>query len=209
MAMQPVTQGFEPPPQFGEWLSGTNKQIVHPTFMPEPFTVEEILAFENYVQSLEFIAERLDFVVEFARYAGLDDDGAYRFDEWTENYGPVGALDEFAKLGFPFLDRHANIIRETVKGWKRQARAGETEPALLPELARRVAQLNSRIKELKWQFTKREDNELVARLLIRVGNHRPLSPAEKIRLSDAIRRRVQVRSTPSERRSDWYGDDGR
>ncbi len=81
--------------------------------------------------------------------------------------------------------------------------------ALPPEIAERVRQLETRLRELEEAGTPREDNEVVARLLISIGNYRPLTGAEKIRLSDAIRRRVQVRSTPSERRSDWYGDDGR
>lgn len=80
---------------------------------------------------------------------------------------------------------------------------------LPPELAERVKQLETRLQELEEAGTPREDNEVVARLLISIGEYRPLTPAEKIRLSDAIRRRVQVRSTPSERRADWYGADGR
>ena len=78
-----------------------------------------------------------------------------------------------------------------------------------PELAERVKQLETRLQELEEAGTPREDNEVVARILIAIGEYRPLSPAEKIRLSDAVRMHVKVRNDPSERRADWYGDDGR
>ena len=80
---------------------------------------------------------------------------------------------------------------------------------LPPHLAEQVAQLEARLRELEEAGTPREDNEVVARLLISIGNLRPLTTAEKIRLSDAIRMKVKVRAEPSERRADWYGADGR
>jgi len=74
---------------------------------------------------------------------------------------------------------------------------------------KRVRQLDARVKKLTRLITKREDNELISRLLIRVGNHRPLTAAEKIRLSDAVRMKVKYRIEPSARREDWYGDNAR
>ena len=80
---------------------------------------------------------------------------------------------------------------------------------LPPELAKRVKQLETRLQELEEAGTPREDNEVVARLLISIGNYRPLTGAEKIRLSDAVRMKVEYKTEPSERRADWYGDNGR
>lgn len=80
---------------------------------------------------------------------------------------------------------------------------------LPPELAERVKQLEMRLQELEEAGTPGEDNEVVARLLISIGNYRPLTGAEKIRLSDAVRMKVEFKCEPSVRRADWYGDDGR
>lgn len=80
---------------------------------------------------------------------------------------------------------------------------------LPPELARRVKQLETRLQELEEAGTPREDNEVVARLLISIGEYRPLSPAEKIRLSDAVRMKVKYKVEPSIRRADWHGDNVR
>ena len=80
---------------------------------------------------------------------------------------------------------------------------------LPPELAEHVKQLETRLQELEEAGTPREDNEVVARLLVSIGNYRPLTAAEKIRLSDAIRVKVKYRIEPSERRQDWYGDNAR
>jgi len=80
---------------------------------------------------------------------------------------------------------------------------------LPPELVERVKQLETRLRELEEAGTPREDNEVVARLLISIGNYRPLTGAEKIRLSDAVRMKVKYRIEPSVRRQDWYGDNAR
>ena len=80
---------------------------------------------------------------------------------------------------------------------------------LSPELAERVKQLETRLLELEEAGTPREDNEVVARLLISIANYRPLTGTEKIRLSDAVRMKVEFRTEPSIYREDWYGDNGR
>ena len=80
---------------------------------------------------------------------------------------------------------------------------------LPPELVERVKQLETRLQELEEAGTPREDNKVVARLLVSIGNYRPLTAAEKIRLSDAVRVKVKYRIEPSERRQDWYGDNAR
>lgn len=205
MALQPVTQDFEPPPQFGELLT----VIAPPTTWPRQITVEDISAIEDYLQPVESAAESLGILVEYARQAGQDDDVARRFDEWTEDYGPVGAIDAFVKLGLPRLNKHSDRICKIVEGWQHNANAGLIEPHPPPELVKRVMQLDTRVKELTEQITKREDNELVARMLIRVASHRPLSGAEKIRLSDAVRVKVKYRVEPSIYREDWHGDNVR
>ena len=205
MALQPVTQGFEPPPQIGELLT----VIAPPTTLPRQITVEDISAIEDYLQPVESAAESLGILVEYARQAGLDDDVARRFDEWTENYGPVGAFDAFVKLGLPRLNKHSDRICKIVEGWQHKANAGLIEPHPPPELVKRVMQLDTRVKELTEHITKREDNELVARMLIRVARHRPLTNSEALRMYDAARVAVPAPGYPSVHRSDWYDDDGR
>ena len=59
------------------------------------------------------------------------------------------------------------------------------------------------------EVTKKHDNDLVARLLMRVGKQRQLTLAEQFRLADAVRLDWKVKNQPSVRRADWYGDDGR
>lgn len=63
--------------------------------------------------------------------------------------------------------------------------------------------------ELVEQLSEEQQNDLIARLLTRQAQHRPLSVDEKIRLLDAMKLDVAVREEPSVRRVDWYGDDGR
>ena len=209
MVMPPPTQGVEPPSQFGDWLSGTARQVVPLSFTPKRFSVTEISTFEKYICSVEELVHLCEWVVDFVRRAGQDGDTALAFDKWTGELGLLYVFEELERVGKETLiDSSADLV-EIADGWKRLARVGIVEPDLPPQLTKRVIHLDTRIRELTEEVTKREDNELIARLLTRVGRHRPLSPAEKIRLSDAIRRRVQVRSTPSERRSDWYGDNAR
>ena len=208
MALQPVTQGFEPPPRFGDLLAATAQQTSHPALLSAQIA-EAFAGYEKVLRKAENLTGQFETVVEFARQAGQDDETARAFDQWTETYGPAGFFDACEKTLAPGLKRYAANFNKHVEGWQRIAAAGVIGPELPMQLVERITQLDARIRELTPLVTRREDNELIARLLTRVGRHRPLSPAEKIRLSDAIRRRVQVRSTPSERRSDWYGDDGR
>ena len=209
MVLQQATKGVELPPQFGELLAETSTGLPGRNYKPKQMK-QEISRFKKDIdESEQLVNFALVGFVEFVRDAGQDDDAARKFDKWMDDLDIARAFAMYEKMVVPGLKERAAILRKVVEGWNRLADAGLIEPDLPPQLAERVAQLETRISELTEEITKEEDNELVARLLIRVGNHRPLSPAEKIRLSDAIRRRVQVRSTPSERRADWYGADGR
>ena len=109
----------------------------------------------------------------------------------------------------PGLKEHAAILRKVVKGWNRRAKADEVEPDLPPKLAKRVKRLDARVKGLAAEITKSHDNDLVARLLMRIGKQRKLTLAEQFRLVDAVRLDWKVKEEPSVRRADWYGDDGR
>ena len=55
---------------------------------------------------------------------------------------------------------------------------------------------------------KRKMDEVADRL-IQISQRRELTVAEKLRLSDAVRLKVKVKSMPSVNREDWYGEDGR
>jgi hypothetical protein len=59
------------------------------------------------------------------------------------------------------------------------------------------------------QLSETQQNELIARVLMERARHRPLSAEEKIQLLDAAKIHRPVNETPSPRREDWYGDDGR
>ncbi|MDE0327640.1 MAG: hypothetical protein OXI78_00955 [Anaerolineaceae bacterium] len=231
MAVQPLIQRTEPPRQFGELLAEAPTRLSEHNSVAvqefqrfingaatksrrrsnPPIQVTELVSrFERDVSDSEQLVDfGLVGFVKFVRDAGQDDDAARRFDDWTDDLDLAQAFAAYEEKVVPGLKERATILRKVVKGWKRRARAGEIEPDLPPKLARRVKRLDTRINRLTRQITKREDNELIARLLIRVGNHRPLSGAEKIRLSDAVRMKVKFKTEPSVRRADWYGADGR
>lgn len=231
MEMQPVTQGTELPGQFRELIAEAPARLAHQhgtatqQFEAQlnnaaaksrhrsnpPLQVAQLVAqFEGDVTNSEQLVDfGLVGFVEFVRDAGRDDDKARAFNDWADGQDLAEVLETYEKTVVPLYEQHAAILRKVVKGWKRRAKAGDIEPDLPPKLAKRVKRLDTRINKLTRQITKREDNELIARLLIRVGNHRPLTGAEKIRLSDAVRMKVKYKTEPSERRADWYGDDGR
>ena len=209
MALQPLTQLPELSGHCEELLSAVTQKKPRRKNRPVQM-VEEISRFEQDIQNSEQLVDAtLAGFVEFVREAGQDDDTAHKFDEWTAEFDLAQTLAMCEEKMIPGLKEHAAILRKVVKGWKRQAKAGVVEPDLPPKLAKRVKRLDARVKELAAEITKKHDNDLVARLLIRVANHRPLSAAEKIRLSYAAMINVTVVNQPSLRRSDWYGDDGR
>ncbi len=209
MVMQQTTQETALPPQFGEWLAETTTGLPGRKHKARQMK-QEISRFERDLEESEQLVNfALVGFVEFVRQAGQDDDAARKFDEWTDDLDLAQALAMYEEMVVPGLKERAAILSRVIEGWHHLADAGLIEPDLPPQLAERAAQLDARISELTEEVTKREDNELVTRLLIRVGKHRPLSPAEKIRLSDAVRMHVKVRNDPSVRRADWYGDDGR
>ena len=231
MVMQQETQEVEPPRQFGVLLteaparlSQQNNTAVqqfeamlnyaaaksrHQSKTPIQ-VADKIPAFEGNVATGEFLVNVfLGSFVNLVHQAAQDDERAHAFDVWADGQDLAIAFDTYERTVVPLYKESTAILRKVVKGWNRRAKAGELEPGLPPELARRVEQLDKRIRKLTRQITKKEDNELIARLLIRVGNHRPLTAAEKIRLSDAVRVKVKYKIEPSERRADWYGDNAR
>ena len=209
MALQPLTQLPELSGHCEELLSAVTQKKPRRKNRPVQLA-ENISRFEQDIQNSEQLVDAtLAGFVEFVREAGQDDDTAHNFDEWTAEFDLAQTLAMCEEKMIPGLKEHAAILRKVVKGWNRRAKAGEVEPDLPPKLAKRVKRLDARVKELAAEITKKHDNDLVARLLIRVANHRPLSAAEKIRLSYAAMINVTVVNQPSLRRSDWYGDDGR
>ena len=146
---------------------------------------------------------------EFVRDAGQDDDAACKFDNWTDDLDLAQTFAAYEEKLVPPLRERAAILRKIVDGWHRMADAGLIAPDLPTQLTERVAQLDERINELTEEITRPHDNDLVARLLMRVGKQRKLTLDEQFRLVDAVRLDWKVKEQPSLRRADWYGDDGR
>lgn len=63
--------------------------------------------------------------------------------------------------------------------------------------------------ELVEQLPDEQQRRLIACLLTRTSDRRPLTAEEKIQLFEAALLPNAVNETPSPRREDWYGDDGR
>ena len=209
MVLQPVSQATELPDQFGELLSGANARLSRRKDKPLQMT-ERIAHFErDLIYSEQLVNDVLDELVEFIRKAGQDDNTAREFDEWTGELDLAEAFNAYENKVIPVMNEHAAILRKIVEGWNRMAEAGEIEPDLPPELVGRAAQLDVRIKGHIEAVTKKQDNDLVARLLIRVAGIRKLTHAEEMRMYDAAREAVPAPGYPSVHRSDWYGDDGR
>lgn len=231
MVTQPVTQETELPPNFGALLEEayarlsqqdglavqeSNEILINESAKsfrrtnPPLQVADKIPEFEGDVAKSEYLIDVfLGSFVNLVRQAAQDDKDAHAFDVWADGQDLAEVFESYEEKLVPLWKMHAAIFRKIVKGWNRRAAAGEIEPDLPPKLARRVEQLGTRINKLTRQITKREDNELIARLLIRVARHRPLSGAEKIRLSDAVRVKVKYKIEPSDRREDWYGDNAR
>lgn len=228
MAVQQETQESELPPLFRDWLikattdlsqqeneawqefartipHAADKSIQMPD-SPIP-AIELVTQFEGRVTDCEdYVNIGLGGFVNFARQAGLDDDVALEFDCWTVDIDLAQTFTMFEEQLAQSLRAQTACLRRIATDWNRRAEAGEINPDLPQELTRRVRQLDARVNKLTRLITKREDNELIARLLIRVGNLRPLTSAEKILLSDAVRTKIKYRIEPSTRREDWYGD---
>ncbi|MCY3917267.1 MAG: hypothetical protein OXG49_14765 [Chloroflexi bacterium] len=231
MAVQQETQEIEMPPHFGEWLVKATANLsqrkdeaweelaetpphaaaksAQKSDTPIPIT-EMVTQFEGDVTRCEeYINTGIVGFVEFVRQAGLDDDVALKFDNWTVDLDLAQTFTMIEEQLAPHIKAQTAFLRSIAGDWHRRARAGEIMPDLPQELAERVSQLDACVKMLTRQVSKRENNELIARLLIRVGNHRPLTAAEKIRLSDAVRTKVKYRTEPPAHREDWYGDNVR
>ncbi len=189
-------------------FSGDLEKLEHPEREPVK-AISNIRQFEREIDLAEHSLDRAEGIVEFVKQAGFNDEEAAKFDKWTGEVGPVEAINCFVKLVEDDLESFVSNLTEIVGEWNHLASEGLLEPALPTSLVKRVQNLEGRTGTLVTELGKQEDNELVARLLIRVGNHRPLTGAEKIRLSDAVRIRVQFKTEPSIYREDWYGEDGR
>ena len=176
-----------------------------------PIQVTELVSrFERDVSDSEQLVNfALVGFVEFVRDAGQDKDVARKFDDWTDDLDLAQAFATYEEKMVPPLRERAAILRRVVEGWNRRATAGEIEPFLPPRLTIRVANLASLIGNLTEEVTKKYDNDLVARLLMRVGKLRKLTLDEQFRLADAVSLKWKVREEPSVRRADWYGEDGR
>ena len=231
MAVQSVTQETELPPQFGELLvEAPTKLSEHNSVAVQqfqrfingaaaksrrrsnpPIQVTGLVSrFERDISDSEQLVNfALVGFVEFVRDAGQDDDVARKFDDWTDDLDLAQAFATYEEKMVPPLRERAAILRRVVEGWNRRATAGEIEPYLPSRLTIRVAHLDSLISELTDEITKQRDNDLIARLLIRIGKQRELSLAEQFRLVDAVRLDWKVKEQPSLRRADWYGADGR
>lgn len=209
MALQPLTQLPETSGHFEDLLADVTKKRSRKKDRPRQMA-EKIARFEEDVSNSERLVEAtLAGFVDFVREAGQDDDAARRFDEWTAEFDLTQTLAMCEEKMIPGLKEHAAILRKVARGWKRRAKAGDIEPELPPKLAKRVKRLDARIKGLTDEITKQHDNDLVARLLMRIGKQRQLTLDEQLRLVDAVRLDWKVKEEPSVRRADWYGDDGR
>jgi hypothetical protein len=75
-----------------------------------------------------------------------------------------------------------------------------------------AVQLNldyDQLVELVEQLSEEQEKDLIVRLLTQRAHQRPLTAQEKIQLLEAAQMHNPVNETPSPRREDWYGDDGR
>ncbi len=231
MVTQPQTQGTDLPVQLGNLLDEVPTRLSHQTNSPvqefeEMLNDEAARSFRQTIKPIQVSEKVSQFeidvtwgeqlvnfalinFVEFVRQGGQDDDVALDFDNWANGLDIAEGFDTYEREVVPGLKHHATILHAIVNGWHKRAAAGEVEPDLPQALAKRVTQLDTLVKRLTRQITKKRNNEMIARLLIRIANHRPLSVSEKIRLSDAVRLNVKVKTMPSVYREDWYGDDGR
>ena len=231
MAVQTLTKGTERLPQFGVWLEeacargsrqdspavqGFNEILINESAKsfrrtnPPIQMAEKIPELESDVANSEQLINRyLGIFVNLIREAAQSDENARAFDVWADGQDLAEVFESYEEKLVPLWKTHAEIFRKIVKGWNRRAAAGEIEPDLPPRLTIRVAHLDLHIRTLTEQVTKKHDNDLVARLLMRIGKQRELSLAEQFRLVDAVRLNWKVKEEPSVRRADWYGDDGR
>lgn len=228
MAVHQEAQETDLPPHFGEWLAksatslspgqdeawqdfgATSRRAAAEQTQKagSPIPPSEIVTqFEKDVIGCEeLINIGLDGFVEFIRQAGLHDNVARKFDIWTMELDLAQTFALFEEQLAPHIKAQTALLLRFAGDWNRRAKAGEIKPELPSELVRRVSQLDARAKKLTRKITQCEDNELIARLLIRVGKHRPLNAAEKIRLSDAVRMKVKYKIEPSALREEWHGD---
>lgn len=208
MALQPLTQLPELTGHCVDLLSDVTRKRPRKKGKARQMA-KNIPRFEQDVRNSERLVEAtLAGFVEFVREAGQDDDAARRFDEWTADFDLAQTLAMCEEKMIPGLKENVAILRKVVKGWKRRAKAGELEPDLPPKLAKRVKRLDTRVRDLTEEITKKYDNDLVARLLMRVGKQRKLTVDEQLRLADSVTLEWKVKEQPSLRRADWYGDDG-
>jgi len=209
MALQPLTQGIELPAQFGEMLADASAGLSRRENKPAQVS-EDIPVLEQDIEASEQLVTVIEEYFGFVRHAGQDDDAARKIVEWTDELDRDLAeiFSSYEEKLFPALKERAAILSRVIEGWHHLADAGLIEPDLPPQLAERAAQLDIRISELAEKVTKRYDNDLVARLLMRVGRQRELTVEEQLRLADSVTLEWKVLNEPSLRRADWYDADG-
>ena len=209
MALQPLTQGVELPAQFGEMLADASAGLSRRENKPAQVS-EDIPVLEQDIEASAQLVTVIEEYFGFVRQAGQDDDAARKIVEWTDELDRDLAeiFNSYEEKLFPALKERAAILSRVIEGWHHLADASLIEPDLPPHLAERVEQLDTRISELTEEVTKKYDNDLVARLLMRVGKQRQLTLDEQFRLVDAVRLDWKVKEQPSLRRADWYGADG-
>ena len=211
MSLQHLTNSLElpePPVQLVERLSELTAQ---PTETIYPFRqmlahvedMEEIasVSLQNHAL-LERIFERIRQVAQGAPFDGNLEDFLEKFDTEFPPLiqslpSPIYHLSKAAKSlsdQFASPDAHAAASANLIQ------RVGAIEE--------QVKQLTERQQALVATYEKHKD-EWIADLLIQISRQRELTATEKLRLSDAVELAIPVQTTPSVRREDWYGDDGR
>ena len=209
MALQPLTQEVELPAQFGDMLAEASASLSRRENKPAR-VAKDIPRLEQDIEASEHLVSVIEEYFGFVRQAGQDDDAARKIVKWADELDRDLAeiFDSYEEKLFPALKERAVILSRVIEGWHHLADAGLIEPDLPPQLAERVAQLDARTSELTEAITKQYDNDLVARLLMRIGKQRKLTIAEQLRLADAVTLEWKVLNQPSLRRADWYGADG-
>lgn len=209
MALQPLTQGVELPAQFGDMLADASAGLARRENKPAQ-VAQDIPRLEQDIEASEQLVAVIEEYFGFVRQAGQDDCAARKIIEWAAELDRdlAGIFNSYEEKLFPALKERAAILSRVIEGWHHLAHAGLIEPDLPPQLAERVAQFETRISELTGEVTKKYDNDLVARLLMRIGKQRQLTLDEQLRLADAVTLEWKVLNEPSLRRADWYGADG-
>lgn len=217
MIIQPET-----PAKIGELLTETIEQQRNEEanyisiFSLQPtdplFDLERnILQSEQYVLTAEWF-------VEFMRQAAVDEETTQKFDKWM-------GTEELIEFIEDFVHRILKNMLKYVCGRQKEAatdirdlfatRDASSEPpderlfVRIRELEMLAKQYVGRVKALMETFESVQGNELVAKLIVKLSDIRPLTADEKIHLLHSCILHAPIDNPPSMRREDWYDDDGR